>query len=107
MQTNNLETFSLIWLDESNEENIIIQQRLRTSINHLKRVQNPQICEDYIREMSNQDRVILIISDQWCQELIPHIHQYRQVSSIYIYCTNDTIKENKEWAKNFPKVLSF
>jgi hypothetical protein len=104
MEETNLETFSLIWLDESNEENIIIQQRLRTSINYLKKFKNPQECKQYIQEMSNEDRVIVIINDQWCQEIIPYIHQFRQVSSIYVYSTNDRIKEKEEWSRNFNKV---
>src|SRR5579871_5242706 len=105
MANNNLETFSLIWLDESNEKNIIIQQRLRTSINYLKKFNNLQICEEYIRDVSNEDRIILIVNNQWCQEIIPRIHQFRQISSIYIYCTKDRINEIEQWAKNFNKVL--
>jgi hypothetical protein len=107
MNTNNLETFSLIWLDECEEDKIFLQQRLRTSINYLKKLHNPQECERHIRQVSIDDRIILIVNDQWCHEIIPRIHQLRQVSSIYIYCTNDRIKENEQWAKDFNKVMYF
>ncbi len=105
MVNNNLETFSIIWLDGSDEENLVIQQRLRTSINYLKKLPNPQKCEEYIKKISNEDRIILIVDGRWCQEIIPRIHQFRQVSSIYIHCTNDRMRENEQWATNFNKVL--
>src|ERR1700722_4333463 len=86
---NNLETFSLVWLDASvngSKENIEAQQRLRTSINHLKTFENSDQCEKYIRSVSKDDRIVLIVSGQLGREIVPRIHKLRQVFSIYVYC---------------------
>ena len=88
---NNLETFSLAWLDaqvDSTEENKQTQQQLRQIINHLKTFHDQQQCHDYITSLSSQDRLVLIVSGQYGQKLVPQIHSLRQVSAIYIYCAN-------------------
>ncbi|CAF0746203.1 unnamed protein product [Didymodactylos carnosus] len=102
---NNLETFHLIWLDavaNDTEEDVDAQQRLRTSINHLRTFKYENACEQYIQGVSKDDRVVLISSGQLGREVVPRIHQLRQVSSIYIYCMDK--ESNEEWAKEFTKV---
>ena len=101
----NLETFSLLWLDASvhkSQENVDAQQRLRSIINHLKTFDNAQHCEQYIRQMSHNDRVVVISSGRLGQEMVPRIHKLRQVCSIYVYCADKT--KNEMWANNFSKV---
>ncbi|CAF2513802.1 unnamed protein product [Rotaria sp. Silwood2] len=103
--TDNLETFSLVWLDEKvnkKEENKRAQKRLRSIINHLKTFDDQNECQQYIMSRSEQDRVVLIISGQLSKDLIPRIHDLRQLSAIYIYCWNR--KAYKPWAKNFTKI---
>jgi hypothetical protein len=51
-QKQNLETYSLIWVDaavNSSKENVLAQQQLRTSINHLLIFEDDNECEEYIR----------------------------------------------------------
>ena len=102
---NNLEIFSLIWLDASvndSEENVDAQHRLRTSINHLKTFEEGEECEHHIRAVSAEDRIVLIVSGRLGREVVPRIHQLRQVSSIYVYCMDKA--RNEQWAKQFKKV---
>lgn len=102
---NNLETFSLLWLDgevNTNEENKSAQRRLRTIINQLKTFQDSKACKKYIKSFTEQDRIILIVSGRLSKELIPEIHHLRQLSSVYIYCWDK--KAYKRWAKDFSKV---
>ena len=102
---NNLETFSLIWLDASvnnSQENLDAQQRLRSSINHLKTFEHQDDCEQYIRSVSPLDRVVLIVSGRFDPQIVPRIHQLRQVSSIYVYCMDK--ERNEQWAQHFTKV---
>jgi hypothetical protein len=101
----NLETFSLIWLDatvNSSEENRLSQEKLRTSINHLKTFEDDKLCENYIRSLSENDRIVLISSGQLGKQIIPQIHHLRQVFSIYIFCRNKETYE--KWANPFIKV---
>ena len=101
----NLETFSLIWLDDSttsSNEDEHIEQDLRNIINHLIKFENEQTCQQYIEERSEEDKLILIVNSLSSYTLIPRIHQLRQVYSIYIYCKNNAV--NQEWITKFPKV---
>ncbi|CAF1182466.1 unnamed protein product [Adineta steineri] len=103
-QSKNLETFSLIWLDANvngSVENIETQQRLRTSINHLKTFQNGDECKHYI-ELLPKDRFVLIVSGRLGQEVVPYIHNLRQVYSIYVYCLQK--ERNERWAKQYSKI---
>ena len=105
-QSKNLETFSLIWLDgivNDSVENIETQQRLRTFINHLKTFQKGDECIQYIESLP-KDRFVLIVSGRLGQEIVPQIHQLRQVYSIYVYCLDK--ERNERWAKRYPKIKS-
>ena len=100
----NLETFSLIWLDacvNDSVENIETQQRLRTFINHLKTFQHANECIQYIASLP-KDRFVLIVSGRLGQEVVPQIHNLRQVYSIYVYCWDK--ERNEQWAKSYPKI---
>jgi hypothetical protein len=106
-QTQNLETYSLIWLDaavNSSQENVDAQQQLRTSINHLRIFEDDNQCEEYIRSVPEEDRIIMIVSGRLGQHIVPRIHHLRQVFSIYVYCMNN--EKNEKWAGKFDKVRS-
>ncbi|CAF1491602.1 unnamed protein product, partial [Rotaria sp. Silwood1] len=100
----NYETYSLIWLDASiySEETLDTQEKLRLSINYLRTFDKLDECEKYIRSVSSEDRIVLIISDHFSQQLIPNIHFFRQVSSIYIYCGNKEF--HQQWGKQYSKI---
>lgn len=101
----NLETFSLVWFDKhanNNQDDINIEQELRNIINHLKTFDSEQTFREYIEQRSEQERLILIINNSSGYKLIPHIHQLRQVYTIYIHCENTLLDE--EWIRKFSKV---
>ena len=87
----------------SSEENIQAQQHLRTLINQLTTFDNDVVCEKYIHSLEKDDRIILIVSGQLGQELVPRIHHLPQISLIYVYCIDK--KHNEQWAKRFYKVI--
>lgn len=104
----NLETFSLLWLDASVnncQENVDAQHQLRTSINFLRTFEEVDQCEAYIRSKSKDDRIILITSGRLGQIIVPQIHSLRTLSSIYVYCKDK--KLNEAWANQYKKVSSF
>lgn len=101
-----LETYFLLWLDvavNSSEENIHAQQQLRSSINQLTTYDNDAICEQYIHSVPKDDRIVLIVSGQRGQQIVPRIHHLPQLTLIYVYCKNQ--KYHEQWAKQFYKVI--
>lgn len=108
LQENNLEGTYVIWLDSSVdilEENRIAQQQIRSITGHLKLFENIQDCERYLNQASINDRILLIVSGRLGKEIVPRIHHYRQIFSIYVYCGDKT--QHEEWAKHFQKVINY
>jgi hypothetical protein len=100
----NFETYSLLWLDASinSEENLNAQEQLRFSINYLRTFDKLDECERYIRSVSSDDRIVLIVSGHYGQHLVPKIYQLRQIYSIYIYCANK--QYHQQWSQQYTKV---
>jgi hypothetical protein len=104
----NLETFSIVWLDVNNnnsKENRNIEEKMRNIINHFVKFDNAHECIEYIQHVSEEELLVLIVNDESGQELVPHIHRLRQVSSIYVYLTNTN--NNIRWTNQFSKVGMF
>ena len=107
ISNDNLETFSIFWLDaevNTTEDNRNTQLKLREIINHLKTFDDLGECYQKILSLSTQDRLVLIVSGRCGRQLVPQIHHLRQVSSIYVYCMDK--KANEHWAKDFIKIKS-
>jgi hypothetical protein len=95
----------LYWLDaevDTSNDNIILQKQLRSIIQHLKTFNNQNECQQMIESLDEQNQLILIVSGQLGRQLVPQIHQLRQLSSVYVYCMDKS--SNEEWAKHFTKV---
>jgi len=108
MEEDNLETYSLVWLDasvDSSEQKLNIQRRLRSSINYLKTFNNENQCEHYLLSTSNDDRILLIISGQLGKDLVSRIHHLRQISSIYVYCIDR--RKHESWSIQYSKVNKY
>ena len=103
-ENENVETFHLLCLDDLNEnvDQKNARTELRGSIKRLKIFTNANQFEKYIKKMFKQDRAILVLEIGRGQKLLPRIHQYDQVSSIYIYGIDEA--EGEQWMKQFPKV---
>jgi hypothetical protein len=99
-----LEIFVLIWLDANANVKEIrdTEQKLRSIINHIKKFQDVRQCQQYIEQRSQKDRLVLIVSGQFGQEIVPFIHNLRQIISIYVYCMDK--EEHEKWACQFAKV---
>ncbi|CAF1351572.1 unnamed protein product [Rotaria sordida] len=99
-----LEIFTLVWLDANvNGQDLReTEQKLRSIINHIKKFQDVEKCQKYIEQQSPKERLIIIVSGRFGRVIVPSIHGFRQVISIYVYCMDR--KGNKEWADKFAKV---
>jgi hypothetical protein len=101
----NSETFLIVWLDgrvDNCKENINAQRQLRKSIKHLKTFADNNQCEQYIRSVPVNNKIILIVNGHLGQVIVPRIHQLQQISSIYVYCMNKA--KNEQWCKQYAKV---
>lgn len=101
----NLEISSLVWLDGSVntlQESRDAQQQLRLMVKRLEAFERVDLCEKHIKSLSETDQIILIVSGALGREIVPRIHQNRQIVSIYVYCGNR--QNNEQWIKEFPKV---
>lgn len=101
---NDLEISTLIWLDGSiyETENQQVQEVLRPLSNNFEAFDNVHDCELYIQSSSIHDRLVLIVSGRFGREIVPRICQFKQISSIYIYCMDR--KGNIGWAQYFSKI---
>lgn len=99
-----VETFGLIWLDNdvNAKDTRDTEQKLRSIVNRLKKFEDVKQCQKYIEERPSQDRLIMIANGPLGQEIVPYIHQCRQLISIYVYCKNKI--SNMAWIEKFPKV---
>ena len=99
--------YDVIWLVSTNEigENIKFIEKLREIILRLKIFDNVDKCQEYINQLSTEIRLIMIISDVKHIEIIRQIYHLRQISSIYICCTEIIVKQ--QWMSYCPKVKSF
>lgn len=83
-----IQNYLVVWLDEDIDETNIDQ-----SINQLKKIVNTvelfddtDQCVDFITDIK-QEKVLMILSDQLSQNLLPLIHDINQINSIYIHST--------------------
>lgn len=69
--------------------------------NGVVKFQNQEECQQYIKQRSNY-RLVLITSGSSGRNLVPKIHQLPQVTSIFVFCMDET--RHKIWTRNFSKV---
>jgi hypothetical protein len=95
-KNNNVNIFSLVWLDNriDTDKYIHAQENLGFFIDHFQIFNESDPCEKYIRSTSIDVRIILIANADLGEQLIPGIHQLRQISAIYIFCINEESHEN-------------
>jgi len=102
-----LETFLLVWLDpnvDTSRENIQTQKRLREILTCLITFDKVDICEKWLKKCCTNEKIILIVSGAYGEEIVPKIHDLPTIISIYIYCLD--VNRNKIWAKDYPKIRS-
>lgn len=98
----------LYWLDREinkSDHNRTLQREIRSITKHLQIFDDRSVCQQAVQSLSEQHRLILIVSGSLGQEIVHEIHPLQQVTSIYIYCSNKALHD--EWAKRFPKVLIY
>ena len=103
----NLETFLLVWLDpnvNTSEENRTTQKLLQNILTSLSTFDNIELCEEWFKKYNSNQKIILIVSGAYGEELVPKIHYLPSIISIIVYCLD--VKRNQPWTKNYPKIQS-
>lgn len=101
----NLEMYCLIWLDatvNTTPENVQAQKQLQKIINNLVTFDDDQQCFHYIKNLSIEDRVIIIVSGRFGRIIVPKIDNMKQITSVYVYCFDK--RANEQWSQKFSKV---
>jgi tetratricopeptide (TPR) repeat protein len=101
-----VENVLLIWLDNSIDQNN--SDDYHNTINQLQRVANTintftdvDQCIKFLTS-TNNEKVVMIISDALCRYTVPLVHDTVQLDAIFILCKNKTSHE--EWTKVWPKI---
>lgn len=79
--------YCLVWLDENintNEYNLI-QKNLEFFIDEFQSFNAILSCEQYIRSISINTQVVLILNGNFALQFIPQIHNFKQILDIYNY----------------------
>ena len=95
----------IIWLDEDINDSIEYYQNFMSELsqiaNMFKVFTNRDQSIDFLTDILNEN-ISLIISEEICQHVVPYIHNFDQLQSIFIVQKNQNIDE--EWVKNCSKV---
>jgi len=107
--TINLETYSIVWLDSSSnyetDHNSEVKQRLRSIINYVRTFDDTELCDEYLTRMQADDeRIVLIVGGQLSKEIVPRIHDLKQVCAIYIHCGDKST--TRQWSTQYAKVTA-
>jgi hypothetical protein len=100
--TNVSNTNAKIFITVSLDAEVNVNEQLCAFVSDLKIFNSKNQCEKYIRSVSSQEQLLLIISGRFGREFVPHIHHLRQIISIYVYCTDK--EANEQWTSHFTKV---
>lgn len=100
------QNFVLIWLDSTidkwndNEFRNDISS-LRPIVNNIYVFADADQCIDFITDIK-EEKVLMILSDDFGRKLVPIVHSLIQINSIYIFSKNGS--ENKQWIQEWPIV---
>ena len=100
-----LQNFLLVWLDASmNEKEHFFKtslEQLRQFVASVNTFTNPNECYDFMKTIQDET-IFLIVSGSLGQYLVPRIHSFTHLKSIYILCNNKPT--HQQWSQQFFKV---
>jgi hypothetical protein len=99
-----IDDMTLTWLDKSisrTDDNYYSMYKLNYLIHNIRTFTRIDTFIDYLTNEITE-RIILIVSGSLGFQIIPKIHCFPLIDSIYIFCQNKTI--HRLWAKNYNKV---
>lgn len=103
---NNFELYTLAWLDEnidSMTEKTEKQRKLRGAVSTLRMYCDIDVFKQWMkRREGRHEKVIFVTSQCTARKILSEIHNYKHLSAIYMY---DTEQESSEpWSEDYQKV---
>ncbi|CAF4282200.1 unnamed protein product, partial [Rotaria sp. Silwood2] len=99
------QNFLLIWLDanlnKSDEDMKRSLQKVQYLGASITTFTDADECIDFL-SANKKEKVFMIVSGSLGQHVIPKIHAWPQLDSVYVFCSNQSIHE--EWARAISKV---
>ncbi|CAF1477813.1 unnamed protein product [Didymodactylos carnosus] len=83
---------------------IIIVEKLRKLVHYTKIFDNTQACKDYI-ERTKYLTTFLVISFEYAEIIVPQIHHFESIQSIYIYFVDK--EHQQQWISDYSKVTKY
>ena len=108
-QHRNLEWYTLLWCEENLQLTDEIQRTLRQSINYVKAFSTIDQCREYLQThiteslLDEDERIILVISLDYLDQLMLQVHQLKQIIAVYIFATTNA-DERELSSMKFDKV---
>jgi hypothetical protein len=99
-----IDNMTLIWLDKRigrTDENYYSMKRFCDLFNNIRTFNRIDSFIDYLYNEVNE-AIILVVSGSFGSQIIPKIHLFNLIDSIYIFCENKT--KHQLWAKDFHKI---
>jgi hypothetical protein len=59
-------------------------------------------CEQWLMKYNDDKKIVLIISNTFGKQIVPHIHRLSSIKVIYVYCVDR--KNNNQWTEKYSKV---
>ena len=95
---------TLIWLDRSiapTEDNYYSMKQLCNLFNNIRTFSRTDEFINYLND-GLDEKIILVVSGSLGEEIIPKIHSFHLIDSIYIFCLNKI--KHQLWAKDYSKI---
>jgi len=98
----NFDNFTIVWFgDVPNTENLVDSQ-LQRLINSSKVFNNAKKCVNYIRH-ANNDSIALVVSNSLTEKILPHVHRFPQLTSVYIISSN-VLSTSEKYSVTYSKI---
>jgi hypothetical protein len=103
----NCQFSKLVWLDGDinvNAQNLEIQATLCLPLGFTKTFVDADECIDYITRIQDE-KFVLIISGRLSRHIILVVHEFSQVSAVYVRCTPEDKTRVEQWIVDLRKVI--
>jgi tetratricopeptide (TPR) repeat protein len=105
MNVHMVQNVLLIWLDQNIDHNSAdcrnTVAQLGRTISTINTFTDRDQCINFLTDISSEN-VCMIISDAFCQSLVPLIHDVPHLQAIFIFCRNKT--QFEQWTKDWSKI---
>ncbi|CAF4167830.1 unnamed protein product [Rotaria sp. Silwood2] len=100
LREESFESHQLIWLDDDTSS--ICTGKLRSIIDQSRIFNNIDECMQHLKTTENRVK-FLVSSEKFSEKIVPLVHNYQHLRSIFIRCHNE--KENEQMPLKYEKVI--